>query len=94
MTNQQLIDDFGKYIETKLNARNKVAKEKGADNNLVAFLDREISFLESMELLLVNNIIECERKIAEVKKASFQLGIQSGMLEYRTGRPHPEYLFK
>ena len=92
MSNEQFIGDFGKYIESKIKARNKCA-EKGTENNsLLEFLDREITFLESCEKLIMVNIIEGEKALKAAKVASFQLGIKSGLLEAKTGREHPEYL--
>jgi hypothetical protein len=58
------------------------------------FLDREITFLESCEKLIIANIIEGEKALAKAKQASFSLGVVSGIMEARTGRPHPEYLFQ
>jgi hypothetical protein len=93
MTNQHFIDDFGKYIEHKIEARNKAAKKPDCSSSLIDFLDREITFLESCEQLIICNVIEGEKALKKAKTASFALGIRSGVLQERTGRPHPEYLF-
>ena len=94
MSNEKFIEDFGKYIESKINARNKVAAKASDGNTLLDFLDREITFLESCEKLIIANIIEGEKTLNQAKQASFNLGIMSGIMEAKTGRPHPEYLFQ
>ena len=93
MEQTELFQKFSQLIESKINKRNKEAINLPKNEALIKYFDNEIDILESMERYIGDLLIHHSQDKAKVKKEWFCKGIEAGKMEYKTGRPHPEYLF-
>ena len=91
-TNTAMIK-FSELIEKKINKRNQHAQATPRNDNLVAFFDEEITIMEGVEQFIADLILSHSLTTHKEKAISFKKGVQAGIMEARTGRPHPEHLF-
>ena len=79
-------------IERKINSRNEKAKDTPRNDALVKFLDEEINVLEDLEQYICDLSQYGAAQIINASRESFRKGVQSGLLEAKTGRAHPMHL--
>jgi hypothetical protein len=94
MEQTELFQKFSQLIENKINKRNKEAINLPKNENLIKYFDNELDILESMERYVADLIYKNSQEKAKVKINWFCKGIEAGIMECKTGRPHPEYLFR
>ena len=90
----ELFQKFSQLIENKINKRNKEAIILPKNENLIKYFDNELDILEAMERYVADLLLKHSQDKANIKKEWFCKGIEAGKMEYKTGRPHPEYLFR
>jgi|WetSurMetagenome_2_1015567.scaffolds.fasta_scaffold540975_1 hypothetical protein len=94
MEQSQLMIDLSNMIEYKINQRNELSKKKDKPIGIIQIIDREIDILLKIEMFIPEMEKAHKMAIHSTQKKYFSLGVQSGKLEYTTGRPHPEYYFQ
>jgi hypothetical protein len=89
-----ILSRLSKLIEYKINNRNKQALCLPKNEKLVSMLDSEIDVLEGVEIYICQRILESGKFLSAEKHKSFNRGIQSGLMQAKTGRHHPEHFFE
>lgn len=93
MEQENIAEILSNMIETKINRRNKEAQKTPRNDSLVAFMDNELNQLELIEKCFISLTQTHARLLIKASRESFERGRQSGLMEAKTGRKHPEYLF-
>ena len=84
---------FDKLISSKIDRRNLECDKTPQILKLIKWMDEEIDLLLAIQKMIIDNIILHQEQLFEAKRQSFKNGVESGKMEIRTGRIHPEYLF-
>jgi restriction endonuclease len=92
MESNKIFKKFGELIQQKIDRRNMECDKTPQNLNLIKWMDNEIDLLLQVELSVIEMMRSNSLNIIKCRRESFLTGVESGKLEYKTGRVHPEYI--
>jgi hypothetical protein len=94
MEQSQLMKDLSGLIEYQINQRNDLAKKEPRPDGIIKIIDREIDILMKIEGFIPLMEQNHANRLLAFRNKYFRMGVQSGKLEYQTGREHPISYFE